>query len=199
MDTNIRLAVGIPSNGTIKMNTMMSVFQMMGSLPYKFDLITFQSCVIHFNREKIADGALKSNATHLLFVDTDMVFQPSVLEKLLKDDKDIIGVKTYLRQSERVSTVASVDENGENPLPESETELFECYGVGTGFMLIKADVLRKMEKPRFMFDFNKDGEVIGEDIWFCRKARQMGYKVWCDPTVEVLHLGDFAYGKRLSV
>ena len=191
MDTKV--AIGIPSNGTIKINTMMSVFQTMGSLPYKFDLVTYQSCVIHFNREQIADQALQNGVTHLLFVDTDMVFQPSAIEKLIKADKDIIGVRTHLRQLPPASTVAVVDENGENPMPDSETELFECYGVGTGFMLIKSDVLKKMEKPRFMFDFSKDGSVIGEDIWFCRKARQMGYKIWCDPMVKVGHIGDFLY------
>ncbi len=50
-----------------------------------------------------------------------------------------------------------------------------------------------MTKPWFNFGRKEQAIVIGEDVWFCRSARDAGYDVWCDPTVSVFHLGDFAY------
>lgn len=37
---------------------------------------------------------------------------------------------------------------------------------------------------------------LNEDYAFCQRARRLGLEVWIDPTVEVLHMGDYAYGRR---
>lgn len=37
---------------------------------------------------------------------------------------------------------------------------------------------------------------LNEDYSFCRKMQAVGLEVWVDPTIEVLHMGDYAYGRR---
>jgi GT2 family glycosyltransferase len=74
--------------------------------------------------------------------------------------------------------------------------LFEAYFVGTGVCLINMDVFKKLKAPYFAFTVDKNGQVAnGEDGTFCDKARKAGYRVWCDPTISVGHLGEYSYEK----
>jgi len=51
------------------------------------------------------------------------------------------------------------------------------------------------------FEFLKDhtgnerGE-LGEDLSFCKKVKQLGFRIWADPQVLPGHLGDYAYSCR---
>jgi hypothetical protein len=69
-----------------------------------------------------------------------------------------------------------------------------CEGVATGFLLIKTDVFKKLKHPYFFWESGKDGEVtVGEDFWFCKKAKKAGYELWVDLLVEVKHIGDYLF------
>jgi len=58
-------------------------------------------------------------------------------------------------------------------------------------MLIKTPVLEKIGAP--WFEFSYEPERVGEDVNFCRKARKAGYNIWVDPTIQVRHLGEYAF------
>jgi hypothetical protein len=67
----------------------------------------------------------------------------------------------------------------------------EVDATGTGCLLIETRVFLDLQKPYFQFTPNPDkeiGGVIGEDIWFCHKAREAGYKIFVDTSVPVGHL-----------
>ena len=38
-----------------------------------------------------------------------------------------------------------------------------------------------------------DSEELSEDYSFCERARQVGYKIWLDPTVRTCHWGVYGY------
>jgi hypothetical protein len=59
----------------------------------------------------------------------------------------------------------------------------EVEWVGGAFMFIRRRVIDKMGGLDTNFFF------YGEDVEFCHRARQHGWKVWYDPEVSVLHLG----------
>ena len=56
-----------------------------------------------------------------------------------------------------------------------------------------------MEQPYFDFGWtvnekHKRGErMIGEDVYFCQRAKELGFKVWANPFIEIGHLGNFEY------
>ena len=61
-------------------------------------------------------------------------------------------------------------------------------------MLIKTSVFKKLPHPWFSYEQDDEGNtVVGEDMWFCRLARQAGFKIYCDKNVKIKHLGDYAY------
>ncbi len=69
-------------------------------------------------------------------------------------------------------------------LPAKREDLIECDGVGGGCLLIHRRVFDAIEKP--YFKCNPD-TFIGEDFYFCRKAREAGFKIYLDPSILLGH------------
>lgn len=144
--------------------------------------------------------AIKNNCSHILFVDDDMTFPSDTIDRLLAHAKDIVGVYSYSRVLPLSPTVGFLDANGEY-LPQDRMAfvkkpetLFKCYTVGMGVALINMELFNKIEKPWFYFQTHDNGAIlIGEDAWLCKQARDKGIEIWCDPTLEVGHIGDYEY------
>lgn len=155
------------------------------------DFLMIQSCDLSSSRMWLVKEARKKGATHLLFVDSDMMFPQDTLKRLLARDKDIIGVEYNKRQFPLQTVTAYLPE-----VVRSETEPYEVGVAGTGVMLVKLAIFDnpEMGKNWFSFGRNAEGEnVMGEDGWFCNTARAAGYQVWVDPTIKVGHLGEYLY------
>jgi len=187
------ILIGIPTGGTVKSKTLFSIMQLLKHATFEYDIIVKESCVIHWNREHICKEAVERGYSHVLFIDSDMFFEPDAVERLLKRDKDIIGVQVNLRQSPPVSTVKTEDE-GQIIKQLYPDGLLKCAGVGTGFMLIKTSVFKNLSHPWFFWEADNEGNVLtGEDIFFCRKARKAGFEIWCDTTIKMGHVGDWVF------
>ena len=203
----IKLVVGLPSTGMMQTETAKNlVFMLTGSsVPLVFDIATPTSCYVHINREKCVDHARNMKADYLLFVDTDMLFPPDALDRLLALKVDIASVTYNKRCHPRCSVVKLVPEYDseyavddsvtERPIPlEAITHPFRCGGAGTGFMLIKMSVFDRIPRPWFFFTPEMETpegkiEATGEDIFFYGRARDHGFDIWIDPTIRVGHIG----------
>lgn len=75
-------------------------------------------------------------------------------------------------------------------------------GLATGFMLIKRGVFAELERPFFEFKYDPVTRVMieGEDLGFCMKVNQLGYKFLTDfskvcghrKDVDLLHVMNYA-------
>ena len=75
-------------------------------------------------------------------------------------------------------------------------DIFDVDYIGMGCCLIDMTLFDELEKPYFNFhkgspDPNEYQGTIGEDVWFCDKVAQLGYKIWVDSAVQCEH-EDFA-------
>lgn len=200
-----KVIISMPSGGAIRTETVSSLVHMLAETPMEYLLHTPMSCYIHINREKSVEYALELGADYLLFIDGDMVFPTDALNKLFALDKDIASVTYNFRSYPQLSIVKldeqydaeyQVDESVvERPIPLSAIKNpFRVAGAGTGFMLIKMDVFKKIKRPWFFFKAEGDGVApVGEDIYFCDKAREHGYEIWVDPSIQMGHLGTVAF------
>jgi hypothetical protein len=102
-------------------------------------------------------------------------------------DKDIIGA-IYNRKTMPITPMLNIEKE---KLPNYP---FKINAMPTGLLLIKTEVFKKMQPPWFAFRFVDNSlDWMGEDIYFCGKAAEYKFEIWCDPTIEVKHIGDYTY------
>lgn len=190
---SIKIAIGLPNRGYIHEQTALSLMEMT-ELPYKFVPFFTRGCFISAQREFIAQIAIKAQFTYLLFIDSDIKFPPETIDKLIQHDKDIIGAMYHYRYLPKKPIVKFL--KNERLVDEGEVpnKVFKVGALGMGCMLIKTSVFHKMKKPYFTVLFDNNGQVhSSEDINFCVKARKAGFDIWCDPVLEIKHIGDYEY------
>lgn len=152
--------------------------------------------LIYDSRNKLSQFALRNEVDYVLWLDSDMTFPPDMIERMLKhleNGKDIVtGV--YYRRTKPYSPVlfseikCDGDDSswkGFNDYPSDE--LFEIAGSGFGCVMMKAEVLTDMYVEHHDW-FSPIGH-FGEDLSFFIRANELGYKTWCDPTIQCGHVG----------
>lgn len=152
--------------------------------------------LIYEARNQLARQAIKIGADYVLWLDSDMIFQPSVLKRLYEDYKagkgDIVSGLYFRRVLPFTpvvfNTLEIVDNKPQWTAPENIPEdVFEAGGVGFGCVFmdtgVLADVMSKFEGNAFT-----PLNGVGEDLSFCWRARQCGYKIVVDPAVELGHI-----------
>ena len=170
---------------------------MLKNTPQETEVIFQNGVFVHQNQNNIVDFAVENKFDYVFLVEHDMIFEPETLNKLLADDKDIICANYNFRSEPRQSMVFRLNDKGELeniPSRELPKETFKCEAVPTGLTLIKTSVFSKITKPYFFFEMNEDGQMkTSQDVYFSQKANKAGLSVWCNPTIEVGHLGEAIY------
>lgn len=161
-------------------------------------VIGFQiGSLIYEARNELARQAIKRGADYVLWLDSDMVFQPDTFTRLYNDYKagkgDIVS-GLYFRRVAPFSPVLfdKLDiEDGRAVWTEPKEipdDVFEVGGVGFGCVLMDTgvitDVMAKFGGAPFT-----PVSGLGEDLSFCWRARQCGYKIVVDPAVQLGHVG----------
>ena len=147
-------------------------------------------------RNKLAQMAMDNGCTHVLYLDDDMVYDDqNLFIKLLQHDKDIVGVRAYTRKPPHYPCVFYKTEAGfYQEMDFDSCGLREVDGLGVAALLVNLEVFRKMPEPWFEFHqvkvLGRGQDRFGEDLYFCDKAKQLGFKVWCDTDIETAHVGD---------
>jgi GT2 family glycosyltransferase len=205
----LKVSVGLPSTGLVNIDMAVSLAALVSHTQHiMFQMHTPTGCYIHQNRELIALEALKWGADYLFFIDSDMIFPPDGLVKLLEHNLPIVGAKynyrtvplrsvIKLNPKDYPEGIVDVKKDFNDPSQQNliatiknPGKPFLCRAVGTGFMLIDMKVFKTLKQPWFFFRPMSDPEgMIGEDVWFCDRARESDFGVYCDPTIEVHHIG----------
>ena len=153
--------------------------------------------VIHWARNELARNSVERinphtgrKFTHILWLDDDHVFNADLLVYLARHkDLDIVSALYYCRTGRILPVVYVKDENEDDvykhyPLLEVPPTLVEVDAVGFGALLMRLDVLERMQYPYFKF------ENCGEDVYFCVKAKQAGVRIWLDGSISIGHIGE---------
>lgn len=143
--------------------------------------------LVYHARNKIVQMAINENFTHVLWIDSDMVFGPEIMEDLLFCGKDVVcGAFVGRRPPFLPCIYTDIDVFPMERVHEFGTEPFRVDGCGFAMVMTKVDVLRKV-KEEFGTCFNPT-EKHGEDLAFCKRLKQLGIEIWCDPTVRPGHI-----------
>lgn len=159
--------------------------------------VAFQiGSLIYTSRNDLATRAMKMDADFVFWLDSDMIFSPNTLARLMKrmEHADIVSGLYFRRVMPYTPVIfdeLTIDDKGchwtdytEKPIP---SDLFEVGGCGFGCVLMRTDALFDVQ-ARFGNMFAPIGNV-GEDLSYCWRARECGYKIFCDPTIPLGHVG----------
>ena len=175
------------SLATLQKNGECSVSFLIGSLIYDA-------------RNNLAAMAVQNEVDYILWLDSDMVFPPNTLIRMLKvleehKEVDILS-GLYFRRGHPFTPVlfSKLEVNEENVLEwegydEVPAELFEVAGCGFGAVLMKTDCLLDIAAKEGGGNWFTPLANAGEDCAFCIRARENGYRIFCDPTIEFGHMG----------
>lgn len=145
--------------------------------------------LIYEARNKLAKQAIAMGADYTMWFDSDMIFKPDTMVRLLAHDAPMVS-GAYFRRSPPYHLVA-FDECDVETRKWSDldlpTETVQCGGVGFGCVLVKTEVLFEVA-ARYKTWF-EPVNGFGEDLSFCWRARQCGYDILLDPTVTCGHVG----------
>ena len=178
----MKITIGLPTNRLIKPKTSLSLLELIDNKHDYHFVISTRGYNTSENRNYIASQAVK-NSDYLFFIDDDMIFPPNTLDKLLARKKDIVGGVYMTKYDKQEPVVEYFDD-------ERPKDLFKCKAIGTGMLLIKTDVFKKVPQPWFKYEWYPNGMVKRSHDWiFCEDARREGYDIWADPTLKIQHIG----------
>ena len=168
--------------------------------------VSMESSMIYKSRTDLGLLAIAEKWDFVLWVDSDMVFKPDLLERLMADmeGRDIVAPLFFMRNPPYEPVMYKKLRKGLTPAENEheklidypENEMFTVEGVGFGCVLMRTKVLKDVvERYHELF-----GHITGygEDLSFCIRARGCGYDIWVDPTIEVGHKGSIIVDKKWS-
>jgi hypothetical protein len=193
--------------------------------------------------------SLGDRATHLMFIDADISFKATSVIEMLLADKDVVtgayplkeimwpSVQNLLKENpnaslediQKVAVPYVINVSKPDPKKVGQKEsvtivggLIEVWDAGTGFMLMKRDVVLKMikaypetkyytdrdmtvpkeERVRYaLFDtvIDEDGRYLSEDYTFCRRWQAIDGKIHLAVNVVLDHVGTHIFRGRSIV
>ena len=203
-----------------------------------FSLIAGDSLITRARNLAVQQFLAHKEATHLLFIDADIGFAPEQALALLAANKELCGAIYPLKRIdwERIRTHAKagiqnlaastlnyvVDLKEGEPSPPTE-EFFRVKYLGTGFMLIRREVLTRMaerypetkfkkihlglnvdaaqEEAHALFDCMIDpetGDYLSEDYTFCKRWTGIGGEIWAYANSRLAHVGTHIFEGDLA-
>lgn len=196
----IRVAICVPAMDTVMTTFAHDLARMMVHVAVtrpdvSLNLIFNRGSLLPQLRETLVRESLALDVTHVLFLDSDMRFPKDALLQLLAHDLPVVGIN-YCTRTQPFRPVAQGVIGDENTYLLPETGLEKTGTMGFGCVLVRADVLRKMEEPRFAVGWSPSGKgYAGEDVYFFMKAAEVGFTpvIDHDLSAQCAHTGTFEY------
>jgi len=213
--SKVYLHIAIPAfNGMMHESCFISLLQFLieaskAGLNWTLDTMGNESLIPRARNNLAGKFLHNTNATHMMFIDSDIRFTPSDIFKLIMADKDVCCGAYPVKQMPPKLVINELSDG------ESEGDLVEVSTAGTGFMLIKRQVFDKMIEayPKtkykehvglgaqyepylyalFDTDISQEGYYLSEDWTFCLRWRAIGGKVWIHKGIDLGHVGIYEY------
>jgi len=134
---------------------------------------------LHRVRTGLVENALDWGADYLVLVDADHTFPADALLRLLSLGNPVVACNYQSRGEGR--PVAS---SGGAPLESTPEKIRaamveEAATCGLGFCLVRADAVKAINGPLFVFA-TEDNQPTGEDVWFFNRLREAGHPLFID-------------------
>ena len=197
---------------------MLSVVRLVQQLSkngIKVGINTMKSPLIHQARNYLTSVFLTTEYQYLLFIDSDVEFEPEAVLRMLVAKKEIICTPYRVKAPRLDKHIYTVEFKDPKHIPILPGGLVELEAGPTGLMLIDREVFEKIIKNHhdlkiknkatptadkshefyynfFDFGFN-EGYSTGEDISFCKLARENNFRIYANTESTTQHHGSYAW------
>lgn len=213
--TKCHLHIGIPCYGGMVSEPTMTSFlrfvllaQQVG-LNWSLDTMVNESLIPRGRNNLMAKMMTNQSATHFMFIDADIRFQPESILQMMAYDKEVIG-GLYPKKSLPINYVINL-----KPQVTVQGDIYTVDTMGTGFLLFKRQVYEKLIKAHpetkyvddiglgkqyepmmyAIFDTEIDhrGHYLSEDWTFCRRWQALGGEIWAHSKTLLNHIGHYEF------
>ena len=162
-----------------------------------------------------SDFYLNTDADVFCQFDDDIQIDPLDIVRVCQkayEMKSIVAGTCVVKREDQPWIAAKFLPGTEEVMLTPDSPLLEVEYAGSGFMVVHRNVFTDLIQegklpfchpkdlkfwPFFlpMIHKNVDGEYeeLSEDYAFCQRAREVGHKVWLDPSVRSIHFGTYGY------
>ena len=212
------LFIAMPCYDSVKVNSMLSIFkliQQLGKSGIQVGIHTMRSPLIHQARNYLTSVFLTTEYQYMLFVDSDVEFEPEAVMRMMVAKKNIVCTPYRAKAKDMSKNIYTVEFKDPKNILVLAEGLVEIEAGPTGLMLIDRKVFNKIIKNRpdlriknkvkpdsdkthefyyNFFDFGFiDGYAMGEDVSFCKLARANDFKIYANIESPTAHHGSHAW------
>ena len=194
--SSVGIAVGLPFGGR-PTSPLWGVALATQTWPLNTSVthVVVQKAEVGEARNGIVDWALERNSRYVFFIDDDVILPQFAGQRLgyaldtrgpdlYPDSKIAVCAGIYMSKEECSTPVVYKKNSIGGSWNWKFNDIFEVESIGTGCMMISTEVFKHLEKPYFktVHEYVQQGEGIGcqsitDDIYFCTKVRQAGFKI----------------------
>lgn len=198
-DKNIKkILIGLPNTGHYHFMTVSSLLSLEIPKHCKISFRFVSNCLIYDARESLAKYAVENNYDYLFMIDSDMVLPRNTLTLLLNNlENDGYDLSTglifkrafpfqpcfYVKAAIKTTETGKHVPHLEGIIKWDKGSIIPIQACGMACCLLKVDALKQIDAPKF-YPFPE----IGEDITFCIKFRQKGFKLCVNTNLDIGHL-----------
>lgn len=160
--------------------------------------------ILPMARNELFKVAFESNFDHLIFIDSDVAWEPLALMELIHVDKPVVGLPYPLKSDNPGHYNISLGSPNEI-VQDEKTGYIKVLNHGTGFLKIDKVVIEALWNSNISLEFRDKqlkyiceyqgqySSFIGEDVVLCNKIRELGFEIWTNPKTTCMHIGNKIY------
>jgi hypothetical protein len=194
----VRLVIGGPTLATVPASFALDLVQLYAHTvahgPWSSVTVgLIGATYVHVGREAFLEQAIRSHATHVLWLDTDMTVPPDTALRLCAHQRAIVAANCVMRDPRLLCTAQRGGQRIQTTPASTGLDIVDS--VGLAVCLMRTDVVADLPRPWFRHGLTATGGDLGEDITFCRALTQAGHAIWIDHDLsqEIGHIGQYTY------
>ena len=191
----MKLLIAVPALDYVHADFVKSLIKLMRHLDKKkdvqYDVDVNNGTLVYLARDKLACKAVNENYDKVLWLDADMVFEPEIFDDLMDTGKEFVCGVFVSRRPSFVSCLFKQADDLNHlkkwEIKDLPKDTFELQGCGFACVMVDTAVLRDVHRQYGTCFLPL--KSYGEDIAFCLRARKLGHRLFCEPTVRIGHIG----------
>ncbi len=177
----VKLFIGLPVYAQMATQFNNCLLALQAQKPCEIELHTGQGDGVARTRNALTADFLKSDCTHLLMIDCDLIFAPHHVARIVSHNVDVVGGFYPKKQEGPLEWVINTYPG---PVSKRSDGLHKVAYIGTGFLCIRRRVFEKMIEayPWIAFAADYGTREIQHEFWpmapYCAECAT-GTSKWC--------------------